>query len=765
MRTVILLLVLLPACRDKGTLDDSSVPGDSNNLNDTGEPAVVDVDGDGVEAGEDCNDADASVFPGAEELCDGVDNDCDGDTDEDDATDATTWYIDYDGDGHGSDAFTMEACNQPDDWVDNAEDCDDSDADFYPGAPEDDCTDPLDYNCDGSTGYTDADGDGFAACEDCDDSEPDVHQESAEICDGLDNDCNGFIDEADPGLSDGTTYYGDADGDGYGGSQFTTSACDLPSGYTATSDDCDDTDASTHPGASESCDEKDNDCDGSIDEGVQLTWYADADQDGFGDSTQTTDTCTAPQGYVSNGNDCDDANPQVSPSAYEICDGTDNDCDGSIDEDALNPSTWYVDSDGDGHGDASDSTLACSQPSGYAADTIDCDDSDAASTTTATDADCDGAITAEDCDDNDATSNTTATDGDCDGTLTADDCNDTDATSTTVATDADCDGTITADDCNDNDNTSNTTATDADCDGTLTADDCNDSDNTSTTAATDADCDGTLTADDCDDSDASSSTVATDADCDGTLTADDCNDNDASIGSGVAEVCDGVDNNCDGEIDEGILGTPSCYADSCLDLATNAPTSADGLYWIQPLSTPLEVYCDITAGGWTMVYLATNTAGVTENGSVGGGSAIGATPFTPSSTGHYKLEDGQINTLRSGSVANDLKVVIRINGTELGSSWHPSTCTLQSGSWLSAGDNCNASTTAGPNDTNRTQSGHAGTLTRWYVDSSFGYIWPSTHIGPISGGTSHGGSLPPTYCTYYDGRHCPQNSQFEVWAY
>ena len=690
MRTLILLLVLLPACGEKETGDDSSEPVDSNNLNDTGEPAVIDADGDGVEAGEDCDDTNASVFPGADELCDGVDNDCDGDTDEDDATDAATWYIDYDEDGHGTDAFTLVACNQPDGWVDNADDCDDADAAFYPGAPEDDCTDPLDYNCDGSSGYTDVDGDGFAACEDCDDSEPGVHEDSIEVCDGLDNDCNGFIDGADPGLTGATTYYGDADGDGYGGSQFTTEACELPSGYTTTADDCDDTEASTHPGASESCDERDNDCDGSIDEGVQLTWYADSDQDGFGDASQPTDACTAPQGFVSNGNDCDDSDPQVSPSAYEICDGTDNDCDGSIDEDALNPTTWYVDSDGDGHGDASDSVLACSQPTGYAADTIDCDDSDAASTTTTTDADCDGAVTAEDCDDND--------------------------------------------------NTSNTTAIDADCDGVLTADDCDDSSSTSTT-------------------------VATDADCDGALTAADCNDNDASIGPGVAEICDGLDNNCDGEIDEGILGTPSCYADSCLDLATNAPSSADGLYWIQPLSTPLEVYCDITAGGWTMVYLATNTAGVTENGSVGGGSAIGSTPFTPSSTGHYKLEDGQINALRSGSVANDLKVVIRINGTEFGTAWHSSTCALQSGSSLSSSDICNASTTAGPNDTNRTQSGHPGTLTRWYVDSSFGYIWPDTHIGPISGGASQGGSLPPTYCTYYDGRHCPQNSQFEVWAY
>ena len=74
----------------------------------------INADGDGVEAGEDCDDNNANAFPGAEETCDGVDNDCDGETDEDDATDAATWYIDYDDDGYGSDSFTMVACEQPD---------------------------------------------------------------------------------------------------------------------------------------------------------------------------------------------------------------------------------------------------------------------------------------------------------------------------------------------------------------------------------------------------------------------------------------------------------------------------------------------------------------------------------------------------------------------------------------------------------------------------------------------------------------------------
>ena len=106
---------------------------------------------------------------------------------------------------------------------------------------------------------------------------------------------------------------------------------------------------------------------------------------------------------------------------------------------------------------------------------------------------------------------------------------------------------------------------------------------------------------------------------------------------------------------------------------------------------------------------------------------------------------------------NDLKVVILSNGTVLGSSWHPSACTLQSGMWLSPVEICNESSTVGPNDTNRTQSNHPGTLTRWPVDAVIGYIWPNTHIGPISGSG--------TYCTYYDSRYCLQSSQFEIWAY
>lgn len=135
---VICTLLGLGACKDDAT-DDSG---------------ALDMDGDGFAAGEDCDDADSAVHPDAAELCDAVDNNCDGLIDAD-ATDAPTWYIDYDGDGYGGDAFTLVQCEQPEGYLASAEDCDDTTALTSPAAAED-CVDGLDNNCD--------------ALQDCDDS-------------------------------------------------------------------------------------------------------------------------------------------------------------------------------------------------------------------------------------------------------------------------------------------------------------------------------------------------------------------------------------------------------------------------------------------------------------------------------------------------------------------------------------------------------------------------------------------------------------------
>ena len=129
--------------------DDSDCAGAPACQGDTGDTGLVpdDADGDGFAAEEDCNDNDASVYPGAAEVCDGVDNDCDGQKDND-PTDADTWYEDADSDGYGSTTSSMQACDKPDGYVDNDLDCDDDHRDANPEGTEVDW-DGIDQNCDG----------------------------------------------------------------------------------------------------------------------------------------------------------------------------------------------------------------------------------------------------------------------------------------------------------------------------------------------------------------------------------------------------------------------------------------------------------------------------------------------------------------------------------------------------------------------------------------------------------------------------------------
>lgn len=154
----------------------------------------VDEDGDGVTVPADCNDGDASIYPGAPEICDGWDNDCDGRFDID-AVDASTFYVDADGDGWGDPSSPIEACAQGFGVVVDDLDCDDGDADRFPGAPETCDGSAVDSNCDGSAGQDDVDQDGFAACEECDDASSDANADAAETCNFRDDDCDGQIDE------------------------------------------------------------------------------------------------------------------------------------------------------------------------------------------------------------------------------------------------------------------------------------------------------------------------------------------------------------------------------------------------------------------------------------------------------------------------------------------------------------------------------------------------------------------------------------------
>jgi hypothetical protein len=140
-------------------------------------------------------------------------------------------------------------------------------------------------------------------------------------------------------------------------------------------DDCNDLSPSTYPGATETCDSRDEDCDDAIDEGAGPLWYADADEDGYGDAAVSEVACTAPSDHVSNAEDCNDALTAVNPGATESCNALDDDCDDAIDE-AGEAETFYRDADEDGFGDAADTAAACTPPSGYVDNDTDGDDAD-----------------------------------------------------------------------------------------------------------------------------------------------------------------------------------------------------------------------------------------------------------------------------------------------------------------------------------------------------------------------------------------------------
>ena len=280
--------------------------------------------------------------PAAEmEVCDGLDNDCDGKVDEDGAADCIAFFVDADGDGYGSETIRC-SCQPGPGAVDNSLDCDDDNPAIYLAAPE--LCDNIDNNCNGKVDeQCDFDGDGYCAQEplswgpemvcryplmDCNDLSDNIHPGHQEWCDGLDNDCDQIADEGC-----------DQDGDGY---------CHAPVlkwgvGLLCISPevDCDDNDDAIHPGATELCDGINQNCNLQIDDGC------DGDADGYckdsppasvancylGMPLAMEEQCAAVEKSCPNGFfDCDDKNYMVHPGAADICNNQDDNCDSVVDE-------------------------------------------------------------------------------------------------------------------------------------------------------------------------------------------------------------------------------------------------------------------------------------------------------------------------------------------------------------------------------------------------------------------------------------------------
>jgi hypothetical protein len=273
-----------------------------------------------------------------------------------DVVDEVDWFTDVDGDGWGGGAIA--ACAQPPGTVARGGDCDDADDAIHPFAPETDCADATDYNCDGVAGAVDLDGDGFDACSgDCDDADDAIHPAAAELCgDGLDNDCDLAID--DGSAVDAPTWYPDNDRDGFGLNGFGIAACERPDiflgGVAMVDGDCNDLNDDISPAAVEYCDLQDNDCDGAADESDALDalrWQADTDLDGFGSALEQVRACSQPAGYVRDATDCDDADDAVHPAALERCNFVDDDCAGAAYLGGTLEPVPFVSAEGAGEGD------------------------------------------------------------------------------------------------------------------------------------------------------------------------------------------------------------------------------------------------------------------------------------------------------------------------------------------------------------------------------------------------------------------------------
>jgi len=312
-----------------------------------GDLCDADDDGDGYADDNDCDPLNKKVFPGAAELCDCLDNNCDdvadegfADTDSDGIADCCEDDTDNDGVPDGADNCKYvanldqlntdgdaqgDACDADDDndTVIDELDCAPLEKLAYPNAPEvcdgvdNDCDDTVDNN------FPDLDEDGVADCIDPDD-DGDLVPDPDDICPfvadplQLDSDNDGFGDACD----------GDDDGDG---------------DFDIT--DCEPLNPLVHKAAAEICNGKDDNCDDAVDEPGSagcVPVFPDVDQDEFGEADGESCRCTLEPPYTSFfGGDCDDNNKFINPAMDDICNGLDDDCDGDVDPIGCEPdATW-----------------------------------------------------------------------------------------------------------------------------------------------------------------------------------------------------------------------------------------------------------------------------------------------------------------------------------------------------------------------------------------------------------------------------------------
>ena len=528
------------------SFDDSN----ANGLPDCGE---TDADGDGDPDVSDCDDVDPTVYSGAPESCDAVDSDCDGslvDSFANNDTDGEPDCIDLDDDGDGDLDVT---------------DCDDTNASVYNGAPEG--CDSLDSDCDGSLvdEFADTDADLEPDCIDLDDDDDGALDAAdcapldatawpgaPESCDAVDSDCDGSL----------VDQFVDTDGDGE------PDCIDLDDDADSVSDgdDCGPLDPAVYPGAPESCDALDSDCDGSL-----VDIFTDTDGDLEPDCTDDDDDGD----LFGDADDCDPLVAATYPGAPEQCDAVDSDCDTSLVDS-------FTDTDGDGEPDCID---ADDDGDSYP-DELDCAPEDpdthplAEEVCDLTDQDCDGDVleSFEDANAN-GLPDCAEVDADGDGDPDISDCDDVDPTiysgapESCDAIDSDCDGSLVDSFANnDTDGEPDCIDVDDDGDGDLDATDCDDTNATVYNGAPegcdslDSDCDGSLVDEFVDtDSDASPDCIDPDDDGDGDPDLSDCDDGEPTVFLGAPELCDAIDQDCDGDIVEAFIDTDTDGDPDCSD--------------------------------------------------------------------------------------------------------------------------------------------------------------------------------------------------------